>query len=148
MNDAKVPNVVVVGTGFGGLEAAFYLRKRLGKRVHLTMVSASEEFHFKPNTIYIPFGKPPEAFVFELRSVFAKRHIPFIHASAEHVDPKKKTLIANGKPSPYDYLVLATGAAMRPDEIPGLAANANTMRITSAVMMSDHCPADWLRPNH
>ena len=127
MSDAKVPNVVVVGTGFGGLETAFYLRKRLGKRVQVTVVSASEEFLFKPNTIYIPFGKPPEAFAYELRGVFAKRHIPFVHAAVEHVDPERKTLTAGGKEIPYDYLVLATGAAMRPDEIPGLSANANTI---------------------
>ena len=127
MNDVKVPKVVVVGTGFGGLEAAFYLRKRLGKRVELTMVSASEEFLFKPNTIYIPFGKPPEAFVYELRGVFAKRHIPFVHAVAERVDPRAKQLVANGQAIPYDYLFLATGAAMRPQEIPGLAENANTI---------------------
>lgn len=127
MSDIKVPNVVVVGTGFGGLEAAFYLRKRLGKRVQLTMVSASEEFHFKPNTIYIPFGKPPEAFVFELRGVFAKRQIPFVHAVAERVDPVGKQLIAGGKAIPYDHLFLATGAAMSPQEIPGLAENANTI---------------------
>ena len=68
MNTANVSNVVVVGSGFGGLEAAFYLRKRLGRHVKLTMVSEHDTFLFKPNTIYIPFGKPPEAFVFPLRS--------------------------------------------------------------------------------
>ena len=39
MNDANVSNVVVVGSGFGGLEAAFYLRKRLGRRARVTIVS-------------------------------------------------------------------------------------------------------------
>lgn len=39
------------GTGFGGSEAAFYLRKRLGKRVQVTMVGASEGFLFEPNTV-------------------------------------------------------------------------------------------------
>ena len=69
----------------------------------MTMVSASEEFLFKPNTIYVPFGKPPEAFVFELRGVFTKRHIPFIHAVAERVDAKGKRLIAGGCAKPaYD----------------------------------------------
>lgn len=127
MNETRASNVVVVGTGFGGLEAAFYLRKRLGKRVNVTVVSASEEFLFKPNTIYIPFGKPPEAFVYELRGVFAKRHMSFVHAHVEQVDPARKTIVAGGSTIRYDYLFLATGASMRPDEIPGLAANANTI---------------------
>ncbi len=127
MNQSAIPNVTVVGTGFGGLEAAFYVRKRLGKRVQVTVVGENDTFLFKPNTIYIPFGKPPEAFVFPLRAVFEKRHIPFVQGRVEHVDPKRKRLVAGGKELAYDYLVLATGAAMRPAEIPGLAEHANTI---------------------
>jgi sulfide:quinone oxidoreductase len=127
MSEPSIPNVTVVGTGFGGLEAAFYLRKRLGKRVRVTVVGENDTFLFKPNTIYIPFGKPPEAFVFPLRAVFERRHIPFVQARAERVDPERKVLVAGGKELAYDYLVLATGAAMRADEIPGLAQHASTI---------------------
>ena len=42
MSEAPIPNVTVVGTGFGGLEAAFYLRKRLGKRVQITVVGEND----------------------------------------------------------------------------------------------------------
>ena len=45
----------------------------------------------------------------------------------EAVEPRKKKVIAGGKEIPYDYLFLATGAAMRPEEIPGLKENANTI---------------------
>jgi len=127
MEQTASPKVVVVGTGFAGLEAAFYLRKRLGKRIALTVVGENESFYFKPNTIYIPFGKPAEAFVFPMRHVFEKRHIPFVKARVDRVDPIAKTVQAGGQALPYDYLFLATGAAMRPEEVPGLAANANTI---------------------
>ncbi len=111
------PNVTVVGTGFGGLEAAFYLRKRLGRRVQITIVSESSTFLFKPNTIYIPFGKPPEAFVFQLEPAFAKRQILFLKGHVDKIDPAHKTLSMNGnggaaKQLTYDYLVLATGATL------------------------------------
>ena len=43
------------------------------------------------------------------------------------VDPRAKTVRAGGNDIAYDYLFLATGAAMRPDEIPGLRENANTI---------------------
>lgn len=127
MSKVNVPNVVVVGSGFGGLEAAFYLRKRLGRGVQITMVSEHDNFLFKPNTIYIPFGKPPEAFVFPLAPAFDRRHIAFVKGRAERVDAQTKRLIAGDRQIPYDYLFLATGAAMRPDEIPGLKENANTI---------------------
>jgi len=127
MKDPHDAKVVVVGSGFGGLEAAFYLRKRLGRRLGLTVVSEHDQFLFKPNTIYIPFGKPPEAFVFPLRPAFERRHIPFVQARVESVDPNGKTIRAGGNDIAYDYLFLATGAAMRPGEIPGLRENANTI---------------------
>jgi NADH dehydrogenase FAD-containing subunit len=125
--DQPLPRVVVVGTGFAGLEAAFYLRKRLGKRIALTVVGESPTFYFKPNTIYIPFGKPPEAFVFDLAETFAKRHVPFVQGRVERVDPATKSVFVGDQRLPYDYLFLATGAAMRSSEIPGLAENANTI---------------------
>jgi len=52
------PRVMVLGGGFGGLEALFYLKHVLGDRADLTLVSDRSYFVFKPNTIYIPFGKP------------------------------------------------------------------------------------------
>lgn len=127
MEKSPLPKVVVVGTGFAGLESAFYLRKRLGKRVALTVVGENDVFHFKPNTIYIPFGKPAAELVYPMRAVFEKRHVGFVQGRVERVDPVAKTVIAGDQTLPYDYLFLATGAAMRPDEIPGLAANANTI---------------------
>src|SRR5581483_6827021 len=124
MNETKI---VVVGTGFGGLEAAFYLRKRLGRRIKLTVVGENDQFLFKPNTIYVPFGKPPEAFVFSVGMAFEKRHIDFVQGRATAVDPERKVVVAGDAHVPYDHLVLATGAAMRPEEVPGLAENANTI---------------------
>ena len=121
------PKIVVLGAGFDGLEAAFYLRKGLGKRVDLTVVSSADRFLFKPNTIYVPFGKPVSDLTFELAPVFDRRHIRFVKAAAEAVDPVAKTVVTSAGPVKFDHLVIATGAAMRASEIPGLAENANTI---------------------
>ncbi len=60
MTTIGTPRVVVLGGGFGGLEAAFYLRMRLGDRARISLVSDQDHFLYKPNTIYIPFGMDPE----------------------------------------------------------------------------------------
>lgn len=125
--DTKAPNVVVIGSGFGGLEALFYLRKRLGKRVSLTMITPSDKFYFKPNTIYIPFGKPPEDFVFDLRPAFQRRSVSLVEGRASAIDTKNKKVKVDDLEVPYDYLMIATGASMRPEEVPGLAENACTI---------------------
>ncbi|MHB0970764.1 MAG: NAD(P)/FAD-dependent oxidoreductase [Thermoanaerobaculia bacterium] len=141
MNETKV---VVVGTGFGGLEAAFYLRRRLGRRIKLTVVGENDTFLFKPNTIYIPFGKPPEAFVFPVGMAFEKRHIDFVQGRATAIDTGRKVLVAGNARISYDYLVLATGAAMRPEEIPGLSENANTIFTPEEMMRLRGSLADLL----
>src|SRR5690242_8987795 len=123
----STPKIVVLGSGFGGLETAFYLRKRLGKRADLTVVSNADKFLFKPNTIYIPFGKRADELTFDLAPVFDRRHISFVKASAEAVDPVAKIVTTSSGPVPYDHLVVATGAAMRASEVRGLAENANTI---------------------
>jgi NADH dehydrogenase FAD-containing subunit len=128
MNDPHaLPKVVVLGSGFGGLETTFYLRKRLGKRAQITVVSNADKFLFKPNTIYMPFGKPLDELTFELAPVFERRHIRFVKGEAYAIDPGAKTVSTSDGVVPYDQLVVATGAAMRPEEIPGLAEHANTI---------------------
>jgi NADH dehydrogenase FAD-containing subunit len=122
-----VPKIVVLGSGFGGLETAFYLRQRLGKRAELTVVSNADRFLFKPNTIYIPFGKPLDELTFPLAPVFDRRHIRFVKGEAQAVDPRAKMVTTSDGALAYDHLVVATGAAMRPTEIPGLAEHANTI---------------------
>ena len=126
-DQTTVPRIVVLGAGFGGLESAFYLRKRLGKRAAITVVANADRFLFKPNTIYVPFGKSAEDLTLELAPVFDRRHIKFVRAEAEAVDPFAKTVATSKGPVWFDHLVIATGAATRPSEIPGLAENANTI---------------------
>ena len=123
----NLSRIVVIGGGFGGLEAVFYLRKRLGRRAELTLVSDRNEFLFKPNTIYIPFGKEPERYVFPLAPTLDRRRIRFVHGRAEGIDPAAKRVVTSAGTVDYDYLIVATGATMRPDEIPGLAQYANTI---------------------
>ena len=126
-DNTTVPRIVVLGAGFGGLESAFYLRKRLGKRAAITVVSSADRFLFKPNTIYVPFGKSADDLTLDLAPIFDRRHIRFVKAAAEEVDPVAKTVATSVGPVWFDHLVIATGAAMRPSEIPGLAENANTI---------------------
>jgi sulfide:quinone oxidoreductase len=118
--EKHIPKIVVLGTGFGGLEAAFYLRQRLGKSVHITVVSKSDSFLFKPNTIYVPFGKPPERYVIPLRDAFEKREVKFVHAEVKGVEPGEKSVLTSEGTVDYDYLVIATGAALSSREAPGL----------------------------
>jgi len=116
--------VVVLGGGFGGLEAAFLLKMLAQDKVELTLVSDRDHFLFKPNTIYIPFGLPPERLQIPLTEPARQGRIRFIQAKAHEIDPERKLVSVDGRQVPYDYLIVATGAGMRPEEIPGLREHA------------------------
>jgi NADH dehydrogenase FAD-containing subunit len=121
------PRVVVIGGGFAGLETIFYLRHTLGDGVDLTLVSDQDYFLFKPNTIYIPFGQDPEKFKIDLVRPTHRKNIEFVVAKAEGIQADAKKVVTNQGEIAYDYLVVATGAAMRPEEIPGLREHALTL---------------------
>jgi hypothetical protein len=121
------PRIVVLGGGFAGLEAVFYLRRLLGDRVGLTLVSERDYFLFKPNMIYIPFGVSPDKFKMSIGPAARRKHIDLVVSRATRIDQRAKTVTTeDGMIMAYDYLVVATGAAMRPEEIPGLREFAFT----------------------
>ena len=135
MNGKRRPRVVVLGGGFGGLEAAFLLRMRVGDRADVTLLTDQPHFLFKPNTIYIPFGLDPSSLTIDLRRPAQRAGVELHVERVEGVDPIAATVETNHRLVPYDHLVVATGAGMRPAEVPGLAEHANTI----------WTPADMLR---
>jgi sulfide:quinone oxidoreductase len=123
-----VPRVLVLGGGFAGLETSFLLRMRAGSKVDITLVSDRDAFLFKPNTIYVPFGADPASFLVPLRKPAYKQHIDLVQGSVRAVEPATGMVtLEDGSALHYDFLVIGTGAGMRPEEIPGLAEHAATI---------------------
>jgi NADH dehydrogenase FAD-containing subunit len=121
-------HITILGAGFAGLETAFLLRMRLRDRARITLVSQREAFVFRPNSIYVPFGADPDDLVVDLAKPFRRRHVDFVAGSVTGVDPDAQAVrLDDGRSVPYDKLVIATGAGMRPEEVPGLGEHAATI---------------------
>ncbi|MET0132303.1 MAG: FAD-dependent oxidoreductase [Kibdelosporangium sp.] len=116
------PRVVILGSGFAGLETAFLLRSKLDKvDVDVTVVSDRDDFLFKPNTIYLPFGAAEGPLHVPVRKAYLNHCINHRVGTVEGIDAERGVVhTSRGLPVHYDKLVIATGAAMNPDEIPGL----------------------------
>src|SRR5919108_5979745 len=57
-----------------------------------------------------------------------RRNVHFVQGRVTGVDPQAHEVgLADGRKVGYDKLVIATGAGMRPEEIPGLAEHAATI---------------------
>jgi NADH dehydrogenase FAD-containing subunit len=128
---------VVLGGGFAGLEAALSLRAKLPD-ASISLVSDRDYFLFTPNTIYIPFGLDAGKLAFHLAGPTRRRDIRLINATAREVDPISRQIYLDGPAQlddlSYDYLVVATGAAMRGGEIPGLAEFGTTIWTTPELL--------------
>ena len=114
------PRVVVLGGGFGGLETAFSLRKAVGDAAAITLVSDLDHFYFKPNSIYVPFGLDPAKLRVPLARPARRKGIELIQDRVRGVDPDGRRVETDGRQLEYDQLVIATGAGMRAEEVPGL----------------------------
>jgi len=119
--------IAIVGGGTGGTVLANRLADRLGpelKRgdVEVTLVNDGPDQVYKPTFLYVPFGEatPEEARHPIVDLVDRKVDLRVDRVTAVDTDAKELTLRADG-PLAYDYLVLATGARLVPDEVPGLA---------------------------
>lgn len=129
------PQVLVLGGGFAALEAAFLLRMRLHDQIDLRLVSDSDRFVFRPNSIYVPFGADPASLLVNLGRPLHRRHIGFELGEVTGVDADNRSVsLAGGRSLPYDKLIVATGADTNAREIPGLEEHAATIWTTDSML--------------
>src|SRR3954465_14247964 len=102
------PRVVIVGGGFGGLAAAKALAKQ---PFDVTLIDRNNHPLFQPLLYQVATaGLSPADIASPIRSIVAGQdNVRVILAEVSGVDTNSKEVIAEGRPIPYDYLVLATG---------------------------------------
>ncbi|WP_235864142.1 NAD(P)/FAD-dependent oxidoreductase [Sutcliffiella halmapala] len=130
-------HIVVIGSGFGGLNAAVELRKKFKHSQHeITVISDQEQFIFRPSLIWLPFHKHSiEKITFPLRPTFEKIGVRFIEKSVQSLMPKQNYVICHDDEMiTYDYLIIASGASPDWARIKGLEGkSASIYDISSAL---------------
>ncbi|HUX41654.1 MAG TPA: FAD-dependent oxidoreductase [Rectinemataceae bacterium] len=123
--------VVVVGGNFAGLTAAFEVHRHFKKDAHVTLISKIKEFVYIPSLIWVPFGRrKAEDISFDVEPILKKRGMDFVHDEVVKVLPEQnKVLTKSGKEIAYDELVLATGANLKWEAVPGLGPNGHSRSI-------------------
>ena len=107
-------SVVIAGGGVAGLEAAFALRELAGDRVAVTVLSAGEDFIYRPLSIGEPFNRS-HAEHYDLAGLVSEAGAELVHGTVTHVDPEARIVrTAEGGELHYDALLVATGARIEP----------------------------------
>jgi NADH:ubiquinone reductase (H+-translocating) len=104
------PRIVIVGAGFGGLEAAKRLR---GAGAHVVVVDRQNHHLFQPLLYQVATaGLSPADIAVPIRGILrGTRNVEVVLADVVGVDAQaKKVVFGDGDAIPYDQLILATGA--------------------------------------
>src|SRR5881397_1921924 len=106
---AKKPRVVIVGSGFGGLEAA---KKLACKDVRVTVIDRTNYHLFQPLLYQVATAAlSPADIAAPVRAVLSKcRNMEVMLAEVQSVDVDAKKLTTTDTEITYDFLILATGA--------------------------------------
>ena len=109
MAEEKIPRVVIVGGGFGGLEAA---KKLVCENVRLTIIDRTNYHLFQPLLYQVATAAlSPADIAAPIRAVLHKcKNAEVMLAEVQSVDLNTRVVHAGDLNVQYDYLILATGA--------------------------------------
>ena len=114
---------MILGGGFGGLAAANELRQNLPPEVKITVIDKKDYFMMDLVKLWIINGT--REFEYSKRSLktITRKGIDFINDEIIKIDSKNKTITTRSSKLSYDYLVIALGVELAPEQIPGLSSN-------------------------
>ena len=117
--------VVVLGGGVGGTLAANLLAKELGRDAHVTVVDPTGMHVYQPGFLYLAMGEANGRWLTRDERTLLGRQVDLAVERAIRIDAEAGSVeLERGGSLPWDYLVVATGARLVPDQIPGLAAGS------------------------
>ena len=114
---------LILGAGTAGTMIARKMVQKLNPREWKVIVVDKDDDHFyQPGYLFLPFGiyKPKD--VVKPKHKFIPGNVEFILSEIELIEPdaNRVKLVKDGKVINYDYLVIATGADIHPEETDGL----------------------------
>ncbi len=140
---APRPRIVIIGCGFGGLEAA---RALAGAAVDVTVVEKTNHHLFQPLLYQVATaGLAAPSIAAPARLLFRRQaNVTTLLGEAQAIDPAARSvLLADGERLPYDHLIVAAGATHSyfgndawSAHAPGLKTLADAFEIRRRVLLA------------
>ena len=137
------PKVVIIGGGFGGLQAAKRLKN---KDVEVTVIDKKNHHTFQPLLYQVATAvlSPGEIASPIRRILFKSKNTEVVLGEAVKIDPEKKlVLLQDDSAIPFDYLIIAAGARHSyfgndewEESAPGLKTIEDALEIRRRVLLA------------
>jgi sulfide:quinone oxidoreductase len=116
-------SLVILGAGTAGTMVANRLNRLLDMNEwHVTLVDPDPIHYYQPDYIFIPFGVVTAKSAVKNKRDYLPPTVKLIQASVEMIEPElKQVRLSTGNTLTYDFLIIATGTDIHPEETPGLA---------------------------
>ena len=89
---------------------------------NVTVIDRDDNHRYQPGFLFMPFGTYSPDQVTRSRRETLNKKVDLVLGEIDRIDGEaNKVVLENGTEFAYDYLIIATGVAPRPDQTDGLA---------------------------
>ncbi len=125
--------IIIIGAGAGGTMVAANLRKELPKNEwKITIIDKDPLHHYQAGYLFIPFGIYSKEEILKPKKEFIPRGVEFLLDNVIKIDKENRRVetVKNGSID-YDWLIIATGCRIVPEEVEGMKEGWGIPFITS-----------------
>ncbi|MCR8645259.1 NAD(P)/FAD-dependent oxidoreductase [Paenibacillus sp. N1-5-1-14] len=132
---SRIPKIVILGAGYGGVVTALRLQKTLNyNEADVTLVN-KHDYHYITTSLHIPAagtGNPEDSRV-NITKLIDEFKIDFVKSTVTHINLEDKKVTLEDGTLSYDYLVVGLGGEPETFGIPGLKEHAMNIRSINSV---------------
>jgi sulfide:quinone oxidoreductase len=118
---------LILGGGVGGLVAAHRLRRALPRDHRVILIEQERHHLFQPSLLWVAVGdRRPEQIQRPLDRL-TRKGVELVNATVETFDPSQRLVTAGGREYAGDAVIVALGAELAPETIPGLTDGGHNL---------------------
>ncbi len=114
--------IVILGAGSAGTMIANKIIKELPENeISLTIIDHSDIHYYQPGFLFIPFGIYSQNMVYKPKRDYIPNGATFLLEKVNLIEyDKNRVVLEDNRKINYDFLIIATGSKIAPEEIEGL----------------------------
>ena len=115
-------HLLILGGGTAGTMMANKLAPVLDEQEwQMTIVDISEKHYYQPGFLFVPFGTYSLRDTVKPRRQYLPAGVKVVISGIDHIEPgRKEVVLSDLSILKYDYLIIATGADIHPEQTEGL----------------------------